>query len=404
MVPEVSTIKKKIPTRLDRYPAKMVSHLAEKLIEKYASDCKSLLDPFCGSGAILVAAQRKGIPVTGIDINPYAALITGVKINGFPLEEAKNICHILIDRAKACSLKLPIMWDLKRYWFTDATIEKYERLRYVAKNMQLYKTHAGRVVLLALALSVRLCSRADQRSPKPFISKTARLKRKGRHFNPYTEIALLLEEIGSLHSAHVCKTDSNILIQDLTDKCLSTTQIGVHTHVITSPPYINAQDYYRNFKLELYILEGIISFDIDLLRKHFIGTERGDLMRGISERQVEKHYRLVPRMKALEKSSKRHAAIVHRYLCNMEKAFNSISHVLQPNGVFVIVCGDNLVGGFHIRTWAILNSLLMERGFKLFDQFSDTIMNRMLPPQRQGHKGLIKEEMVSAFRLRRVGN
>lgn len=36
----------------------------------------------------------------------------------------------------------------------------------------------------------------------------------------------------------------------------------------------------------------------------------------------------------------------------------------------------------------------------MFDMFSDRIEDRMLPPKRCGHKGLIKEEVVCAFQLK----
>jgi hypothetical protein len=41
--------------------------------------------------------------------------------------------------------------------------------------------------------------------------------------------------------------------------------------------------------------------------------------------------------------------------------------------------------------------MLEQQGFVLFDSFSDRIESRMLAPKRCGHKGLIKEEVVSAF-------
>ena len=65
---------------------------------------------------------------------------------------------------------------------------------------------------------------------------------------------------------------------------------------------------------------------------------------------------------------------------------------------FVLVCGDNLIGGIQIRTWEALKTILESKGFVLFDVFSDTIENRMLAPKRCGHKGLIKEEVICAFR------
>jgi hypothetical protein len=84
----------------------------------------------------------------------------------------------------------------------------------------------------------------------------------------------------------------------------------------------------------------------------------------------------------------------------MASAFRAIKRAMCPGGTFVIVCGDNLIGGKRIVTWRVLNEMLVELGFAFFDSFEDTIRNRALAPSRCGHKGLIKQEVVSAFRLR----
>jgi len=400
---EATVEARSLPTRLDRYPAKMVSRLAERLVEQYASGAGSLLDPFCGSGAIIGAAQRKGIPVTGVDINPYAVLLSSVKTRAFSAKKAEQLCYALLAKAKMSSEILPIRWQAKGYWFSPATIDKYERLRYAAREMGLNSSTTGRVVLLALALSVRLCSRADQRSPKPFISRKASQERRGRHFCPYTSIEGLLHDLCRLHAVPRRPASSTVVMLDVRDESVGVADIGLHTHVVTSPPYINAQDYFRNFKLELYILEGPLPFSVDALKGRFVGTERGDLTHGIREAEMEGHCQLLPELRCLHKSSRRHALVVHRYLSDMGKAFDTISRVLQPHGTCVVVCGDNLIGGSHICTWKVLNALLEQRGFELFDSFSDPITRRMLPPQRCGHKGLVKEERVSAFRMGRSG-
>ena len=72
----------RLATRLDRYPGKMVSRLADRLIRRYAAGADSVLDPFCGSGAIVVAADRAGLRVSGADLNPISELFYRVKVPG----------------------------------------------------------------------------------------------------------------------------------------------------------------------------------------------------------------------------------------------------------------------------------------------------------------------------------
>src|SRR5690242_5420926 len=113
-----------LPTYIDRYPAKMVASLAKKLVSRYTAACTDLLDPFCGSSAILAAGQQRGIPVAGIDINPYAVLLSKVKLQGFDLELSRRLCSCLTRRANLLREAPPIDWTAKDYWFTAATIQK----------------------------------------------------------------------------------------------------------------------------------------------------------------------------------------------------------------------------------------------------------------------------------------
>jgi hypothetical protein len=119
----------------------------------------------------------------------------------------------------------------------------------------------------------------------------------------------------------------------------------------------------------------------------------------VSGAQATTNRALVPQLKHLEDNRFALAIIVHTYLNRMSTAFKAIKKAMRPGGTLVIVCGDNLIGGKRIMTWKVLNEILIDLGFRIFDSFEDTIRNRALAPSRYGHKGLIKQEVVSAFHL-----
>ena len=387
-----------LPTRIDRYPAKMISRLASTLVERYALNATHLLDPFCGSGAVLSAGVARGLRVTGIDLNPFAVLLSKVKVQGFDAELANARCEELLSLAATGKALFPMEWDNKAYWFTPATVRKYEEIRHAARELRLTNSSAGRAVLLAVALSVRPCSRADQRSPKPFISKYARRDRVRRHFDPHRHIRELLSELAALYGRSR-RSLADVRQEDIASARGCRGLSLRYSHVITSPPYINAQDYFRNFKLELYVLERILPFRVSDIIHRFIGTERHIEGAVVDSRGAEERRRLVPSLRVLERDSKEQAAIFHRYLQDMAVAFERITQLMAPSGTLVIVCGDNLIGGQHICTWQVLSVMLEKLGFVQFDRFGDRIKNRAVAPTRCGHKGLIKEEIVSAFRL-----
>ncbi len=61
------------------YPARMHAGLAEAAIARFASRGARLLDPFCGSGTVLVEAMVAGLRSRGVDLNPIAVRVAAVK-------------------------------------------------------------------------------------------------------------------------------------------------------------------------------------------------------------------------------------------------------------------------------------------------------------------------------------
>src|SRR5688572_5460589 len=55
------------------YPARLHPATARILVDVVGGD--NLLDPFCGSGTVLVEAQAAGAHAIGVDLNPLAILV-----------------------------------------------------------------------------------------------------------------------------------------------------------------------------------------------------------------------------------------------------------------------------------------------------------------------------------------
>ena len=64
---------------LHPYPARMIPQIAERLINRYSSENEIVLDPFCGSGTVLVESKLLGRNAIGNDINPLGTLLAKVK-------------------------------------------------------------------------------------------------------------------------------------------------------------------------------------------------------------------------------------------------------------------------------------------------------------------------------------
>lgn len=385
-----------LEARARRYPAKMVPKLAHQILDEYFEDAMTVYDPFCGSAEVLLSAASRGLNVMGTDINPYAVLLAQVRVEGFEFDSAVTLLDHVINAASQKTESFEIAWKTKCTWFTPAVLGKLERMRYWAKYFDLPNSPDGRAVLLAITQSIRLCSRADDRSPKPFISKLAKERKGGLHIDPFTLSRNLLGAIRSCTSPSKTTAFEIRHADAVNDNIEWDIDIPIDA-VITSPPYANAQDYYRNSKLELYWLEGLLPFTCGQLSDRFIGTERGSLLASVSPCQREEFRARFEILSDIQHRSKKGEQIMLRYLADMNKVFSKVRRSMVDDGKLAVVCGDNVIAGVHVKTSTLLNEIIECAGFKKVHSFRDPIRNRSLAPRRAGHLALIKEEVISIF-------
>ena len=385
---------------LDRYPAKMIPQMAWFLIESVSKPGDVVLDPFCGTGTVVresLALDRNAI---GLDVNPLATLITRAKVGCYSRDLLEQQLLQLTESFRTESASFDFTFPNAKYWFTPATLRKLGTIRCVVDRLsrQLSGTYPDfwRAVLASI---VRQSSRADTRGPKPFISKRAREHRKGKHFDPFKLFALAaVSRIEALTGDHSNLGDHNVEVvrgnATTIRACIQSNRVDA---VVTSPPYLNAQDYYRSCKLELWVV-GLL--EPDALKKwakeELIGSDRIPVDRCLFDLPMAS-----PTSEALRDMlvtvSPKSACVLTRYTLDMERVFDQMGQVLKPGGHCAIVSGDNTLSNVPVRTHQIITDLAIGSGFSLKHHYVDTIRDRWVPPSRKGHSGVIREEHIQIF-------
>ncbi|MBI2829662.1 MAG: hypothetical protein HYX81_00720 [Chloroflexi bacterium] len=102
---------------LHTYLAAMIPHLARRLIDTYVPPGGTVLDPFCGGGAVLVEAVLSHRRAIGYDINDLALLVSRAKTT-----------HI--ERQMLEAIGKDILANAKRYAGPAITFDKPEHVQY----------------------------------------------------------------------------------------------------------------------------------------------------------------------------------------------------------------------------------------------------------------------------------
>jgi hypothetical protein len=121
------------------FPHRFVPPIVKALINEYSQAGDTILDPFCGSGTTLLEAHLLGRNAIGVDINPFACLLSNVKTT--PLER-KRIKKISDDIAVRFSrfprtngtlldycYSIPV-FPKRDYWFQHRALHSLALLRH----------------------------------------------------------------------------------------------------------------------------------------------------------------------------------------------------------------------------------------------------------------------------------
>jgi DNA modification methylase len=383
---------------IDKYPAKMVPHLAHYVIDKVSQRGDTILDPFCGSGTVLLESLIMGRNSIGFDVNPIAVILTKAKTaiyNEAKLEKIINEITRKAKKSKIHNLQYPSWLD---YWFSKLTLRQLLILKtlILTEKNKISKTELN-VLKAGLIITVRKVSRADPRSPKPFISKKSRKNRVGKHYDAISEYSIIMKEIITASvetrrcaSTPLPKTLIRIVDAQKTSKKVKANSIDA---IITSPPYLYAQDYYRSTKLELAILGLYDKNTPQELGSLLIGSGRGS----IHNVRIDDKYFDIPKIKELRREDIRMAKVVAIYLQQMNRVIKNLFHVLKPNGKCCLIVGDSTINGVTLPVHKWTSIIANEIGFKIYKHEIDIIKNRRLPPKRQGHNSVINCEHLLYF-------
>jgi DNA modification methylase len=390
--------KERASHNMHKFPAKLIPHIPYFFIRSLTSPGETVLDVFCGSGTVLVESMLAGRNCVGTDINPLCRLITKVKTTPLKEKELQLATNKLFTKlTENIRLKPPKFLNID-YWFSKHAQHSLTKIKWAIDTCD-FSDEIRDFFYVCFSSIVRKSSNADPRIGPPVFSKHLKEKiNKGRRVYPISyfkqEVIKNTKRIQEFSSLCFQNCRSQILSDDARKLSLKDETVDL---VITSPPYMSAQKYFRSTRLELLWLGLVTEQELRNLDSQIIGTERirsieySKLQRtGIDEVDT-----LAERLYQIDKLR---TAVMVKYFKDLQFVFKEIFRCLKCGKFFVLVIGNNEIRGIRIPAHLIAAKLAENIGFEKELMMVDEIKSRGLMTKRNKTAGLINSEWILVFR------
>ena len=358
------------------YPAKFIPQIVRYAINTYTKEGDWIVDPFAGSGTVGVEAYLCKRNAVLLDLNLLLNHIMPLKVyRGKEILSEASLYKLLAGMRESNEPFTPA-WSNVTYWYAPEILEVLSQYWGFIN-----RTDAGiyaAIIKSALLKVSKRFSYTEDRTPK-----LARSKRK------LNAIEALLKENWREQLDEMVQSLSLKTLRDLNDFVVYTQQdhtenlgqVEFHGGVdssdaavsrvcdvlITSPPYLQAQEYIRSTKMDLFWL-GHTEAEVQALSRLEIPYRKAD--RVIQTETLDK----VREMLTRDDLRKR----LDSYFCHTVNALENSMNQLKPNAAACIFVGNPRIDGITVEIWRILVEYFTERGWTFEKVYEDRIKTRKL--------------------------
>lgn len=397
------------------YPARMVAPLQRdllRLIKSLQPGIGTCLEPFAGSGTILVECMVQGLSATGHDINPLAVLLCRARTADVASEVLRTACDAVMADARAdASTRVDVAFPGLDKWFRGRTQVQLSRLRRAIERIR--NVTIRRFLWVCLAETIRRTSNSRTSTYKLHIRPDPEIRELPSPLTVFpdvcaTNLARHQHTIERLKDAG--RTEDRPRVSVLLRDSMKPAH-GMFDLVMTSPPYGDNTSTVPYGQQAYLPLQWLCLDDIDggLSRHDFLRTTHeidrlslgGEKFRGdFSARFGD----LMGRSEAIEHLvSSLSAAPLDRinrvlsFLLDLDIAGRAIAASLRPNGYAMWTVGNRRVGNQEVALNAILVDLFAAHGLCPVAQVSRRIPTKRMPT-RNSHSSTMNSEVVVIFR------
>lgn len=382
------------------HPAKFIPQIVRFCLDEYTKKNGVVLDPFAGSGTMGVEAATQGYESYMLDINPLLDFFYPLKIPSFTKEEWKQAYNEAREFFKEVLHREPKIVkkinDNIDYWYPE---KLYTHFCKVWTNFHELKNKKNviskNVVALALFRISKYYSYAEHSMPKLFISKRKRALIEKKLTDP--KIFEQMERMGFAILKDVKQAVDTLIELDgnlkktkyfagVDSSDFDFKKIPEINCIITSPPYLQAQEYMRTFKLEM-MWAGIPQERIkECMSKEIPFREAPSKIEGDYVNEIREK---IGRKDLLK--------LYDSYFWFTIKALENASKRLNKSGKLCVLIGNPKMKGIEVEIWKVIYEHFVNKlNFKFIDLYEDKIVYRKLFTGRnnQNPEGMKSEYLL----------
>ena len=343
-----------------------------------------VLDPFCGSGTVLLESAHIGWNAVGLDLNPLAVMIANAKVQLFRLGMEKFHQHTqtflskiesLVSGVGSCegtftarqrlhlqkvgaSHQLPSREYLEK-WFPQDVLLQFQAILHLIEQLPYTCIKpALRVCLSNIVREVSFQSPVD-----------LRIRRRKDPGENYPALPLFRQEVNNIRKALGNLVSLRKLASDDTHQVAfcqdsrfrnafvkTTNDLGLFDAVITSPPYANALPYIDTQRLSLVLLGLIDAKEIMAVDRTLIGSreitklDRQSLELALQSNEAKLppsvYDFLVDLLRQVSQANngfrkQNCPSLLYKYFSNMKRVFLTVQEFLNVNATFALIVGTN---------------------------------------------------------------
>jgi DNA modification methylase len=338
-------------------------------------DIRRVYDPFGGAGTTQLVAACLGVESWYSEVNPFMAFVAETKVNAARwarghldvAEQAlRTYLHLIQpasirNRASQMSLDGYHTAFPGRDYFVEQDLQELLAALSFVEDAATHLPPVRDLLRLACAANAVRASNMTRRAD-------LRRRRSDEYKKRIVDVSSLVSD-----SVQRMLADLRTLPQEMatttkvSDDCraMSSRFYERFDVAITSPPYLNGTNYFRNTKIELWLL-GFISSERELG-----GFRRSAVAAGINNVVRDRPFRRIP-------SVERHAQqlddavgdpriplLIRQYFSDMRDVLLQVWRSLVPGGRFHLDIGDSKFYGVHIPTDELLAELAEDVGFRV---------------------------------------